>query len=1093
MKKNRRTVLFVALTSLVLLAGLDATAVVVTVPDTTLRTGTSFLLPIRVDQLSDRGIIAYQFRLEFDADVLRMVGVEREGCLGNQWGEPTANMSIPGTIIVVQYGIAPLSGSGDLIKLECDVIGNPRDTTQLSFDSFVFNDGEPQAEMTDPVAIFTVTSTGVPILAVSPDTIDFGALDTLRSFSVANEGVGDLNWNVLEDPDIPWIVTVDPLSGASDDTVTVTVSREGMSFGFYSGLLTVQSDGGRRGVVVKMTVPQEFFIVSVTVPDTSQYTSRWVELPIMLDDVTDMEIIAYQFALRYDADVVNIVGATTHNSLSAGWGDAEVNTDTTGQIGVAHYGATPLSGEGTLISLICYAVGNPGDATALSFDRFLFNDGYPHAEWTTPAATFSVDTADVPLIFLSPSVLDFGTTQTVNAFNIRNVGTDTLKWAVSEDPEVEWITSVSPRSGVGEGTVTVAVSRIGLAPGLYSGKVSVTSNGGDGSITVALSAPDGGRRVRLSLPDTSGAVASELIIPVRVNDVSTFGIVEFELTLLYDDGVLEVLEALSGMTLSAVWGPPTWDRPAPGHVRVVHQGQPPLTGSGTIVGFRIRAIGDPENTSELRFSNVLMNGDAGVSQYNTPAGLFTVERPDYPVLSATPLSLDFGSEATTRNFSIRNVGSGTLRWSIFESPEKNWIVSIFPTDGQNQRTVTVIIDRAYLYPDVYTGTLHIASNGGNQNISVRMEVVASDTLPPYLAFSSPQHHAVGMARNMPVFVIIDDEDSSVLPSSVGVTVDSDTIVSEGEDRTAGAVRFVPRNRGISLVYTPLTLFDENSEVVISLTAEDTALPSRVYEGSFSFTTGSATVEVIAEALLASEGGTVDDPDGVFVTLPPGVLADSLTVLVGTVTAPPQLPDSLLSVGRTSFFGPEGLTFCPLPGVGRLVYTDEDLAEAGIVDALGLMVFSFNSESGGWEERQILSNDTNSGTILFQICRLGYVTLAIAQTTSVQDERRDERIPLTYRFMSCQPNPFNPTTSLPFHIPDVRFPVEVTLRIYNVLGEEIRTLIRQRLPGGRYTAIWDGCDGKGRDVPSGVYFCRMSVQDEQGFEVFVQTQKMLFLK
>jgi hypothetical protein len=295
------------------------------------------------------------------------------------------------------------------------------------------------------------------------------------------------------------------------------------------------------------------------------------------------------------------------------------------------------------------------------------------------------------------------------------------------------------------------------------------------------------------------------------------------------------------------------------------------------------------------------------------------------------------------------------------------------------------------------------------------------------------------------------------------------------------------------VYTSQELYQEDYDVVVSLKAEDTALPSHTYDGLFSFTTGSATIDLTSEVLLASEGGTVEDPSGVLVTLPPGVLTDSLMIVVGAVTNPPPLPDTLLAVGTTFFYGPEGLIFCPLPGVGRLLYTDDDLSTAGVADPLTLMVFSFNSESGNWEERQILSNDTNNRIILFQICRFGYVTLAVTQKTSVRDERTLDRVPPDDYFISCHPNPFNASLFISFDIPDVPSPVEVTLRVYNVLGAEIRTLLQQQLPGGRYTTVWDGSDGQRREVPSGVYFCRMSVKHSQDSGGFIRTHKVLFLK
>jgi hypothetical protein len=68
-----------------------------------------------------------------------------------------------------------------------------------------------------------------------------------------------------------------------------------------------------------------------------------------------------------------------------------------------------------------------------------------------------------------------------------------------------------------------------------------------------------------------------------------------------------------------------------------------------------------------------------------------------------------------------------------------------------------------------------------------------------------------------------------------------------------------------------------------------------------------------------------------------------------------------------------------------------------------------------------------------------------------------------------PNPFNPATSIAFELPHA---AHVTLRIYDVSGSMIRTLVNDRLARDVYRAEWDGRDDHGRNVRSGVYFYRL---------------------
>ena len=72
--------------------------------------------------------------------------------------------------------------------------------------------------------------------------------------------------------------------------------------------------------------------------------------------------------------------------------------------------------------------------------------------------------------------------------------------------------------------------------------------------------------------------------------------------------------------------------------------------------------------------------------------------------------------------------------------------------------------------------------------------------------------------------------------------------------------------------------------------------------------------------------------------------------------------------------------------------------------------------------------------------------------------------LSFSLDQNYPNPFNPSTTLRFTIPEESY---VTLAVYDVLGEEVATLVSGRRPAGTYTIPWDG-----RGLPSGVYYCRL---------------------
>lgn len=112
------------------------------------------------------------------------------------------------------------------------------------------------------------------------------------------------------------------------------------------------------------------------------------------------------------------------------------------------------------------------------------------------------------------------------------------------------------------------------------------------------------------------------------------------------------------------------------------------------------------------------------------------------------------------------------------------------------------------------------------------------------------------------------------------------------------------------------------------------------------------------------------------------------------------------------------------------------------------------------------------------------------TTAVKGTASDN--PSTLELLQNYPNPFsqiplfakNPETVIRFNIP-ARLAVQI--RIYNTLGELVRTLADETMASGQHTVRWNGRNDQGRPVAAGIYFYRLVAGD------FSATRRLLFLK
>ncbi len=207
---------------------------------------------------------------------------------------------------------------------------------------------------------------------------------------------------------------------------------------------------------------------------------------------------------------------------------------------------------------------------------------------------------------------------------------------------------------------------------------------------------------------------------------------------------------------------------------------------------------------------------------------------------------------------------------------------------------------------------------------------------------------------------------------------------------------------------------------------------------------------------------------------------------GSLTSP-GFPISDKITGISGFY-----KFSPVGGDIFLVAAEVGVATASDTTIIGSGVFSIGAAVSQYDffSLDIIYFDTgipNWANITISIIDTSGTTSGHVGSTMWADDFDiivgiDDIIsdnPTEYELYQNYPNPFNPSTIINYQVPELSF---VTLRVYDVLGSEIETLVNKEKPMGSYTVEFSA-----QNLPSGVYFYQLKAGD------FIQTKKMVLMK
>lgn len=154
-----------------------------------------------------------------------------------------------------------------------------------------------------------------------------------------------------------------------------------------------------------------------------------------------------------------------------------------------------------------------------------------------------------------------------------------------------------------------------------------------------------------------------------------------------------------------------------------------------------------------------------------------------------------------------------------------------------------------------------------------------------------------------------------------------------------------------------------------------------------------------------------------------------------------------------------------------------------IDAVVPGVVTIVAERNGYGSSQldIVINENN-----YTINNVN-ITMTPEGVTSVDG---NSTTPETFTLNQNYPNPFNPSTTISFELPVAS---RVSLQVFNVLGQQITSLVNNEVAQGKFAVVWNGQDNSGRSVASGMYFYRLNATASVSGKEFSSIKKMLLLK
>ena len=120
---------------------------------------------------------------------------------------------------------------------------------------------------------------------------------------------------------------------------------------------------------------------------------------------------------------------------------------------------------------------------------------------------------------------------------------------------------------------------------------------------------------------------------------------------------------------------------------------------------------------------------------------------------------------------------------------------------------------------------------------------------------------------------------------------------------------------------------------------------------------------------------------------------------------------------------------------------------------------------------------------------GAVIIPLSLTVNGMSSENESLLPAEFALHQNYPNPFNPSTTIKYDIGLLDgLEQKVSVNVYNILGQQVVTLVNNVSQVGQFYVKWDGADKFGKMLPSGIYFIQLKTDTR-----IIKNKKMMFLK